>query len=64
VAIALEVSGGQAYSRGSVIERLFRDVHGSLHHPLPAEQQARLSGRQALGLDPVADRYSESMEIP
>jgi acyl-CoA dehydrogenase len=48
------VGGGAAYSRGSGIERLFRDVHGALYHPLPAAQQERFSGRVALGLDPIA----------
>jgi acyl-CoA dehydrogenase len=54
VRTALEVGGGAAYSRGSGIERLFRDVHGALYHPLPAAQQERFSGRVALGLDPIA----------
>jgi acyl-CoA dehydrogenase len=53
VRIALEVGGGAAYSRRSGIERLFRDVHGALYHPLPTAQQERFSGRVALGLDPV-----------
>lgn len=54
VRLAIEVGGGAAYSKDSVIEQLFRDVHGSLYHPLPAERQVRFSGRCALGLDPVA----------
>lgn len=50
---ALEVGGGTAYTRGSVIERLFRDVHGATYHPLPPAQQQRFTGRVALNLDPV-----------
>lgn len=53
VRIAMEVGGGKAYSRDGGIERLLRDVHGALYHPLPAAQQERFSGRLALGLDPL-----------
>jgi acyl-CoA dehydrogenase len=53
VRLALEIGGGPAYSRGPGIERLFRDVHGALYHPLPTAQQERLSGRLALALDPL-----------
>jgi alkylation response protein AidB-like acyl-CoA dehydrogenase len=51
--LALEVGGGAAYGRATAIERLFRDAHGALYHPLPAAQQERFSGRLALGLDPL-----------
>ena len=53
VSLALEAGGGAAFARGSDIERLFRDVHGSLYHPLPADRQQRFTGRLALGLDPL-----------
>ena len=53
VRMALEVGGGMAYSRMGGVERLFRDVHGALYHPLPAAQQERFTGRMALGLDPL-----------
>lgn len=53
VRLALEAGGGAAYASGSGIERLFRDVHGALYHPLPAAQQERFTGRLALGLDPL-----------
>lgn len=53
VRLALEVGGGMAYSRTTPIERMFRDVHGALYHPLPAAQQQRFVGRLALGLDPL-----------
>jgi acyl-CoA dehydrogenase len=53
VRLALEVGGGAAYARSSDIERLFRDVHGALYHPLPADRGHRFTGRLALGFDPV-----------
>lgn len=51
---AMEVVGGAAYFRKTGIERLLRDVHGAPYHPLPEKQQQVLSGRLALGLDPLA----------
>ena len=42
-----------ATRRAGDIERLYRDVHGALYHPLPAAKQERFTGRVALGLDPV-----------
>jgi acyl-CoA dehydrogenase len=53
VRLALELGGGAGYTVASGIERLFRDVHGALYHPLPAAQQERFCGRIALGLDPL-----------
>jgi acyl-CoA dehydrogenase len=53
VRLALEAGGGAAYSSSSGIERLYRDVHGALYHPLPAARQERFTGRLALGVDPV-----------
>jgi acyl-CoA dehydrogenase len=53
VAHAAEVIGGAGYGRGSVIERLQRDIGGCRHHPLPKARQIQLSGRVALGLAPV-----------
>ena len=50
---ALDVCGGAGYGVNSGLERLFRDIHGSLFHPLPVAKQTRFSGRVALGLDPV-----------
>lgn len=44
VRLALELGGGQAYHRSGGIERLFRDVHGCLYHPLPAAQQEMFTG--------------------
>ncbi len=54
VRLALEVGGGAAFARSATIERLVRDVHASLCHPLPAAQQERFCGRIAFGLDPLA----------
>jgi acyl-CoA dehydrogenase len=53
VRLALEVGGGPAFGRGFGIERLFRDVHGALYHPLSETRQERFTGRLALGLDPL-----------
>lgn len=47
VRLALELGGGQAFARGGV-ERLFRDVHGSLYHPLPAAKQEMFTGELML----------------
>jgi acyl-CoA dehydrogenase len=53
VRLAMEVGGGAAYSVAGGVERLFRDVHGALYHPLPAARQERFTGRMALGLAPL-----------
>jgi alkylation response protein AidB-like acyl-CoA dehydrogenase len=53
VRLAMEVGGGLAYSVDSGIERLFRDAHGALYHPLPPTQQELFVGRASLGFDPV-----------
>lgn len=53
VRLALEAIGGSGYVNGSDIERWYRDVHGCLFHPLPRAKQTRLTGRVALGLDPL-----------
>ena len=53
VRLALEVAGGAGFSRGSDLERLYRDVHGVLYHPLSRARQTRFSGKVALGLSPV-----------
>jgi acyl-CoA dehydrogenase len=53
VRIAIETVGGVGYTRSSELERLYRDVHGCLFHPLPRAKQTRFSGRVALGLSPV-----------
>jgi alkylation response protein AidB-like acyl-CoA dehydrogenase len=54
VRLALETTGGSGYTRSSDIERLCRDIHGCLFHPLPRAKQTQFTGRVALGLSPVA----------
>ncbi|HYJ10622.1 MAG TPA: acyl-CoA dehydrogenase family protein [Polyangiaceae bacterium] len=51
---AMELAGGAGYFRRAGIERLLRDVRGAHYHPLPEKQQQLLTGRFALGLDPLA----------
>ena len=53
VRLAIEATGGSGYTRSSDLERLYRDVHGVLFHPLPRARQTTFSGRAALGLAPV-----------
>lgn len=53
VRIALETVGGAGYMRSSAMERLYRDIHGCLFHPLLKSKQTQLTGRVALGLPPV-----------
>ena len=48
VRLALEIGGGMAYSRIGGIEQLFRDVHGSLYHPLPTAKQEMFTGGHML----------------
>lgn len=50
---AMEVAGGAGYARATGLERLHRDAHGALYHPLPEAAQEQFSGRVALGLSPV-----------
>ena len=53
VRLAIELVGGFGYTRSSSLERLYRDIHGSLFHPLPRAKQTRLTGRVTLGLTPI-----------
>jgi len=53
VRLAIEVLGGAGFSRSLPLERLYRDVHGCLFHPLPRSRQLELSARVALDLPPV-----------
>jgi alkylation response protein AidB-like acyl-CoA dehydrogenase len=50
---ALEAVGGGGLFRSLGLERLVRDMHAAQFHPLQAKRQHRLTGRVALGLDPV-----------
>lgn len=49
--LAMEVAGGGAFYKGSIVERVFRDIQGARFHPLQEPAQRELSGRLALGLD-------------
>jgi alkylation response protein AidB-like acyl-CoA dehydrogenase len=53
--LAMEVAGGAAFFKGSVIERSYRDIRAAKFHPLTPEQTLVHAGRLALGL-PV-DEY-------
>jgi alkylation response protein AidB-like acyl-CoA dehydrogenase len=53
VRLAMDVAGGAGYLTATGLERLYRDVHGALYHPLPAVKQEPFCGRVALGLDPI-----------
>jgi alkylation response protein AidB-like acyl-CoA dehydrogenase len=52
--IAMDVAGGAAFARGSVIERCYRDIRAAKFHPLTPEVTLLHAGRLALGL-PVDD---------
>lgn len=53
VRLAMELTGGIGYTRSTPIERLYRDVHGCLFHPLPRAKQTEFTGRVALGMAPT-----------
>jgi alkylation response protein AidB-like acyl-CoA dehydrogenase len=48
VDLAMDVAGGDAFFKGSVIERAYRDIRASKFHPLTPEASLLESGRQAL----------------
>lgn len=48
--LAMEVAGGPAYFKGSVIERAYRDIRAAKFHPLTPEDTLVQAGRLALGL--------------
>jgi acyl-CoA dehydrogenase len=49
----VESTGGSAFFRKSPLERLFRDVQAVHFHPLPEKKQLAVTGRIAMGLQPV-----------
>ncbi|MEN8113858.1 MAG: acyl-CoA dehydrogenase family protein [Actinomycetota bacterium] len=53
VRLAMDVVGGASYSRALPLERLYRDVHGCLYHPLARGRQIEFSGRVATGFEPI-----------
>lgn len=52
--LAMDVAGGPAYFKGSVIERCYRDIRAGKFHPLTPEQTLAEVGRHELGLSTVA----------
>jgi len=48
--LAMDVAGGRAFFKGSVIERCYRDIRAAKFHPLTPEATLVESGRQALGV--------------
>ena len=48
--LAMDVAGGPAFFKGSVIERAYRDIRASKFHPLTPEATLLESGRHALGV--------------
>ncbi len=50
---ALEAVGGRGFFRSLTLERFLRDIHGAQFHPLPEKEQQRLTGRLALGQEPL-----------
>ena len=49
----MEAVGGVGYFRATGLERLLRDVHAALFHPLAEKKQLLFTGRMSQGLDPV-----------
>jgi alkylation response protein AidB-like acyl-CoA dehydrogenase len=48
--LAMDIGGGPAFFRGSVIERCYRDIRAAKFHPLNPEVTLLLGGRVALGV--------------
>lgn len=48
--LAMELAGGAAYFKGSVVERCYRDIRAIKFHPLTPEETLVHAGRVALGL--------------
>ena len=51
--MAMEVAGGSAYFRGSVVERAYRDIRAATFHPLTPEDTLLELGRRAVGVPGV-----------
>lgn len=49
--LAMEVAGGPAFFKGSVIERAYRDIRAVKFHPFTPEDTLLALGRAALGAD-------------
>lgn len=48
--LAMDVAGGAAFSKGSVVERCYRDIRAIKCHPLSMEKTLVHAGRVALGV--------------
>ncbi|MBZ5739684.1 acyl-CoA dehydrogenase family protein [Nocardioides mangrovi] len=48
--LAMDVAGGPAFFRGSVIERAYRDIRAAKFHPLTPDATHVLAGQQELGV--------------
>jgi alkylation response protein AidB-like acyl-CoA dehydrogenase len=46
----MDVAGGSAFFKGSVIERCYRDIRAAKFHPLTPEDTLVETGRRALGI--------------
>jgi alkylation response protein AidB-like acyl-CoA dehydrogenase len=46
--LAMELAGGPAYFRGSVVERCYRDIRAAKFHPTTPEETLLLAGQQLL----------------
>ena len=53
--LAMDVAGGSAFFKGSVVERCYRDIRAVKFHPLTPEDTLVHAGRLELGL-PVDER--------
>ncbi len=49
--LAMDVAGGPAYFKGSVIERAYRDIRAIRFHPLTVDATMVTTGRHELGVD-------------
>ena len=47
----MDVAGGPAFFRGSVIERAYRDIRAVKFHPFTPEDTLLALGRDALGAE-------------
>ena len=47
--LAMDVAGGPAFFRGSVIERAYRDIRAAKFHPLTPDATHVETGRHELG---------------
>jgi alkylation response protein AidB-like acyl-CoA dehydrogenase len=48
--LAMEVAGGSAFFKGSVVERCYRDIRAIKFHPFTLEETLLRAGRLAMGL--------------